>query len=750
MTSILIPGAGTGSLLESELLADDRSVRIGAIHRIDYDEAIVLTHDKWKHDAAGIPQFCFLLATARDVSAAGFDDDEVLLLRVEGTAPLAMESDLLAVREESLRNVLAESNDPKPSVVLDMDLDPFTKNRVSYTGLRCKVLGTFYEEDIDGQKYLQFGADVDNFYATTTYRVLKPVGEGLACIASYLKPQAGRPIERVRIGEVRYSATRRRAQQAAKTAGYPDPAVRVNIHDFIGTKTGLLGMTRTGKSNTAKTLIARTFVVSESERSAGRQPIGQLIFDPQGEYANDNPQDDSAIAAIGANHVRIFMFGADGTAPHVRPLGINFFDENQIEAVQGMIADQLRAEGSSGYVNDFAVASFHDDPTDYPASNHASRARLCLYGALVRAGFKLPANQSPPNHQWPYSVMVSARKDFADAVNAEVGREVMQPGPAKGKVKVAGADIEACVQAIVDIRTHDSHPAQSDAEDFAKDTRWKSTEPIFSAESSGGGKVRGWRNLLDLKAFHNAATTQDPSDEIYEHLVSGRIVIVDLHVGTPTVIRSLSENIARRLLKRQTDKFTSGGNVVLPRIQVMLEEAHNLFSSDKYRDDGDVWVKLAKEASKLQIGMAYATQEVSGVAHQVKANTSNWVVAHLNNTKEVHDLGQFYDFASFADSIVAAEDKGYVRLKTQSSPYIVPVQIDRYGLDLVNEARAAAGDEELVRLPSGDVVPASQAQAASVASQPATSPINGSGPQATGGQSKATPPAPAPDDALPF
>jgi hypothetical protein len=93
--------------------------------------------------------------------------------------------------------------------------------------------------------------------------------------------------------------------------------------------------------------------------------------------------------------------------------------------------------------------------------------------------------------------------------------------------------------------------------------------------------------------------------------------------------------------------------------------------------------------------MTYATQEVSGVAHQVKANTANWVVAHLNNTTEVRELAKFYDFSSFADAIVASEDRGYVRLKTLSSPYIVPVQIDRYDLELVNEARAAAGDPPL-------------------------------------------------------
>jgi hypothetical protein len=79
----------------------------------------------------------------------------------------------------------------------------------------------------------------------------------------------------------------------------------------------------------------------------------------------------------------------------------------------------------------------------------------------------------------------------------------------------------------------------------------------------------------------------------------------------------------------------------------------------------------------------------------VLANTKNWVVAHLNNTRELEHLGRFYDFSAFKDAIISSEDKGYVRLKTMSSPYIVPVQIDRYGVDLVNEARAAAGEPPL-------------------------------------------------------
>ncbi|MFD7538146.1 helicase HerA domain-containing protein [Streptomyces sp. NPDC059819] len=660
-------------------------MRIGAIHRLDYNEAIVLTHDKWKFDAGGIPQYAFLLATARDVDGADRDDDEVLLLRVDGTAPLAMESDLHAVREEALRAALSSNGDASPSVVLDVSLDPFTKNRVSFTGLRCRILGTFYEDDVDGKKRLDFGADVDNFYATSTYRVLKPIGEGLSEIASYLKP-SDREVERVRIGSVRYSATRRRA----KAAKQDDSAVMINIHDFIGTKTGLLGMTRMGKSNTAKIIIARTFAVSERRRGTGGTPIGQLIFDPQGEYANPNTQDGTEIAAIGERHVRIFKFGASSSEAHVRPLGINFFDPAQVEAVQGLIADKLRSDGAAGYINDFAVTRFTDVPNDYSETTRAMRGRLILYAALIRAGFTLPSNNAGTSQA--FSVKLAIRESLRNAITQKLGKNVFTAAGSRTS-SIKGGDICSLVDKIIELRD----AGDSDAKDFCEDVRWTSTEPIYTGQTSASGKVRGWRNLLDLKDFHNEATDEDPSEEIYRHLTAGRIVIVDLHVGSPPIIKALSESITRRLLAKQTLVFTSGQEP--PSIQVMLEEAHNLFSSDKYKDDGDVWVKLAKEAAKLNIGMTYATQEVSGVAHQVKANTANWVVAHLNNTKEVQELSRFYDFAAFASAIITSEDRGYVRLKTLSSPFIVPVQIDRYDLNLVNEARAAAGDPALIPSP---------------------------------------------------
>jgi Helicase HerA, central domain len=701
--SDLIPNVGAGALLEQTLLADDRAVRVGAVQTLNYDRAIVITHDKWKADVGGIPQYAFLLATAREIGSGGGDDDEVLLLRVEGTAPLSLERDLQAVREEALRDALSKKQDPSPSVILDVDLDPFTRNRVSFTGLDCRIIGTFYEDRRDGKVVLDFGHDVDNFYATATYRVFKPIGNGLSAIASYIKPTDD-PVDMVRIGAVRYSSTRRRTT-IAKQADVP---VEVNVYDFIGNKTGMFGMTRMGKSNTMKTVAARVFAVSEGRHAAGQPPVGQLILDPQGEYANPNTQDGTELAAISENHVVIYKFGADSSQPNVRPLGFNFFDPNQIDAVKGVISSAL-VDAGSDYVRAFVQADFTGlavpgetkQETEQRAIR-AGRGRLILYGALAKADFPIPINQvDSSGREWPWRAWIHMRKDLADELERQLGQGHIVRSRQGRMVGIERNSLILVIDWLItraEVQGLTGSAAQG-LQSIVLGDAWQSALPIYT-QMNQGKPVSGYTKLKPLRPFHNPSSKLDYRGEIYEELVRGRIVIVDLHLGPDTTIRQLSEQLAAFLMERQTEVFTSGAEP--PHIQVALEEAHNLFSSERYRDELDVWVRMAKQASKLKIGMLYATQEVTGVDHQVLANTKNWVVAHLNNSREVNELGKFYDFKAFGDAIISHEDKGYVRLKTMSSPYVVPVHIDRYGIELVNEARAAAGLQPL--MPPGEAV----------------------------------------------
>lgn len=109
-----------------------------------------------------------------------------------------------------------------------------------------------------------------------------------------------------------------------------------------------------------------------------------------------------------------------------------------------------------------------------------------------------------------------------------------------------------------------------------------------------------------------------------------------------------------------------------------FEEAHNLFPKRTEADLSQIYNRIAKEGAKLRLGLIYATQEVSSISANVLKNTQNWFVSHLNNQEELKEIGKYYDFEDFVDSLRAAPDRGFIRMKTYSNAFTVPVQIDRF------------------------------------------------------------------------
>lgn len=240
---------------------------LGFLLSLDYDELSIVTCDPWKRACGGVPRNSFVIIKLSE-SAIGQEDraflDRVILARVTDSVPTPVERDIQGAVFQ-LHKVQAIP-------------DPVTAKELQWSALKASVVGTYYDaaSGENGERVAAFGNDVDTFFAPHAYAVFVPSPDDLdALINSFVS--AADPLE---IGRLRYTETPRPGSAEDEVV-----SVKVDPRDFVGhehgNRTALFGKTRMGKSNTVK-------VVADTILSSG-QGVGQVIFDPSGEYTYVNP-----------------------------------------------------------------------------------------------------------------------------------------------------------------------------------------------------------------------------------------------------------------------------------------------------------------------------------------------------------------------------------------------------------------------------------------------------------------------------
>jgi hypothetical protein len=350
--------------------------------------------------------------------------------------------------------------------------------------------------------------------------------------------------------------------------------------------------------------------------------------------------------------------------PGFQVMKVNFYQDvkNGFE----LIRNHLALTESADYAKSFLAVDFTEpDKSDHSAVTRFERTRGAYLCCLYRAGFKPPAG---------FKVKFQGNKDINDQVQTgglDPSKNVELEDAAKWFTWVW--DNYATHQFFANYR-------QTKGREWA-DEDLKAMLAFLTRKTRPGAAatVSGYLKLRDLLDLHTATGDRPFEERIIEELRKGRIIIVDLSQGDPEIQRLYSERICRQIFADAMRRFV--GNTPNNFLQFYFEEAHNLFPRKDDKDLSQVYNRLAKEGAKLNLGLIYATQEVSSISGDILKNTQNWFIAHLNNEDETKEIKKYYDFGDFTEGLVrfsASDDKGFVRMKTYSNPFVVPVQIDRF------------------------------------------------------------------------
>ena len=540
---------------------------VGYVLEIGYDTLTIITSDPFKIAVGGVPRNSLLIMAPTTLDSV---PPHFTLLRVLESAPTPLSQDVQQTYFELQKKSMPE-------------LDVFTQSELQWGALKTSVLGMFYPHP-EKANQVEFSGDLNNFVSAHKYRVYAPCDDLLNLIVNSLVLSNGR----FSMGKLRMTECR------LPLPGKSTPNVDVNVttNDFMGCRTAMFGKTRLGKSNVVK-LIAQSLIETQPN-------VGQLIFDINGEYANDNPQDNNRSLASGYPSKCIVYALTPKSGTKSRPLKLNFFANP--EGSLPVLASLLRqANRNSAYIDAFANVELPSiaEVIAMPVGGDKIRLvrRIQMYWAVLsKAGFA--ADERALQR---LGLASGSTRDFNPGFSAGLRNAAFKNNPP--------ASPNSLHSLVVELETVSQFRRNVPAAD--PNLQSSSGGPLFQSDDIAllefleppAGRA-GVSLLLPFRGYHDANAGNFISD-ILALIDASQTVILDLGNANPQVMEYFSKELSRAVFNHQVDKF-SNNNLDNHFVQLYFEEAHNLFP--RTEDVTSIYSRFAKEGAKYHIGMVYSTQ----------------------------------------------------------------------------------------------------------------------------------------------
>ncbi len=334
---------------------------VGYVLDISYNSVVIITSDPFKIAVGGVPRNSLLIMTP--ASDAAIMTPHFTLLRVLDAAPTPLTKETQQTFFELQKKSMPE-------------LDVFTQAELQWGALNTEVLGMFYPNP-EKADTVEFSGDMNNFVSAHKYRVYSPDNALLDLVINSLVPMENRfSLGRLRLTECRLPLPDKKQ---------PEVDVFVSPRDFMASRTAMFGKTRLGKSNVIK-LIAQSLI----ETTQKTKNVGQLIFDINGEYANDNPQDGNlSLRGAYEKDCVVYALSPKPNTPS-KPLKLDFYEHP--DRSHRVLSNLLVNEGRTAiYVNSFrsvTLPTFEDLGGLEVNEKIRSQRKILMYWAILHeAGF---------------------------------------------------------------------------------------------------------------------------------------------------------------------------------------------------------------------------------------------------------------------------------------------------------------------------------------------------------------------------
>jgi Helicase HerA, central domain len=615
---------------------------VGYVLELNYDTAKIITSDPYKVAVGGIPRGSFLILVPNDFRGVPI---HFTLLRVGGVSPTPLSNHVQQTYFELHKKSMPE-------------LDVWTQSELQWGALECDVLGMFYQDPNQSTR-VSFSGDVNNVVSAHRYLVYSPSQEILNLIINGLVKEKNS----YELGYLRATECQLTSSDLKQTD------VKISVEDFKGTRTAMFGKTRLGKSNVVK-LIAQSVIKASQEE----QNVGQIIFDINGEYANDNPQDGnkSLRSAYKEECVVYALTKRPGT--ETKDLRLNFYEQpDSCKNVISTLLDQDKQ--GANYVKSFTSVVL-PSIEQVNSADESDKVRMIrkiqfYWAILKKAGF--PCNETSLKKIGLRSRNVGV---FDPGFSQDIRNKFYNISKDE-ELKPKPKNLDELVEEITALTTYINEKGSSDLLSSSS-----SKKALFDADDlallgffvpkSGSGPT-----ILRSYLKYHSKDASNFATEILDYIDNGKTVILDLGNATDNIRRYFSDLISQSVFRHQEQKFVNNtlGNHY---VQLYFEEAHNLFPPNT-NDHTGIYSRFAKEGAKFHIGMVYSTQSPSTISKELLAQTENFFVGHLSSSEETKALSKVQiAFNGIENDIQKAKTPGYMRMLTMSHRFVIPVQANKF------------------------------------------------------------------------